>query len=570
MGKYREVVSTKLNVKLLSYTELYDNTFRPGLLDGQHYCVLKVFRFKDVIWQSGVFAFGILPLQNVMRDMSLQFAEPPFELRWALFVFGSSSEKIVITTTPLNSLLDFSFKARILRARLKSGGAAGLIISSVRSAVASYRKKTISSPKPKLSGIKTQRQSPELKDAVTYYKTVNIIDGSVASNIPGTYRILYRAFIGVRTPNFKKLARTGQLPVNDYTLYRVIMARGSYYHLYQYLHKPTKVTAGTIETANYAPNLVWTDLPSGHLGVDENIVISRLQNKIVGSTANVGEDAATAVQTLRLFTNNVKRLGTLISLLRKGDIAGYVKLLGNARGKKRIKSAWNRLNREGLAGPKLLSELWLEYRYGWLPLLSDIEASLNAYSRYVARNPRILTVTASASKSSLATTYISNLAVITPGKLCATRLSHTRTKCKIGLHYHVSDPVKSMFSQLGLTSPISLGWELIPFSFVIDWFLPIGAALNAASAFDGLTFHSGYKAYRTEKRSQIDYNLSDTSTDATYDRKEQISGSGTGTSIHYTRTKLTSFPSARVPTVKNPVSLIHAANAVALVIANLR
>jgi hypothetical protein len=127
-----------------------------------------------------------------------------------------------------------------------------------------------------------------------------------------------------------------------------------------------------------------------------------------------------------------------------------------------------------------------------------------------------------------------------------------------------------MFSQLGLTSPISLGWELIPFSFVIDWFLPIGAALNAASAFDGLTFHSGYKAYRTEKRSQIDYNLSDTSTDATYDRKEQISGSGTGTSIHYTRTKLTSFPSARVPTVKNPVSLIHAANAVALVIANLR
>jgi len=99
--------------------------------------------------------------------------------------------------------------------------------------------------------------------------------------------------------------------------------------------------------------------------------------------------------------------------------------------------------------------------------------------------------------------------------------------------------------------------------------LPIGSALNAASAFDGLTFHSGYKSYLTERRSQVDYDLTDSFSDATYDRKEQISGTGTGTSVNLTRTKLTSFPSPKVPQVKNPLSIIHTANAVALLITTL-
>jgi len=569
MARRKEVISSKRDVKLLSFTELYDNTFRPGLLDGQHYCYLRAYRFRSMIWQSGVFAFGIKPLQNVLNEMSLRFTEKPAAVQWALFVFGSVNESKVVTTTPLNSIMDITFNGGVFRAKVKGSGAAALIINSVRTAVNIYRKKTIVAAKSKPWKVKTPRQSPEIRDDVTYYKTVNIIDGSTASNVAGTRRVLYRSYTGVRTPNFKALARTGQLPVNNYSMFKVVLAKGSYYHLYQYFHKPTKVLAGTVETANYAPNLIWTDLTAGHLTVDENIVISRLQNKITGSTANLAEDAATAMQTIRLFTNNVTRLRFLASLLREGDLNGYAKLLGNARGMKGLKKAWNMANRNGLAGPKLLSELWLEYRYGWLPLIGDIEASLNAYARYVASNPRVLTVTASASKSDLVVTNINNLSVITVGKRAGVKSTHTKTRCRIGLHYHVSNPLKSMFSQLGLTSPISLGWELIPFSFVVDWFLPIGSALNAASAFDGLTFHSGYKSYLTERRSQVDYDLTDSFSDATYDRKEQISGTGTGTSVNLTRTKLTSFPSPKVPQVKNPLSIIHTANAVALLITTL-
>lgn len=46
-------------------------------------------------------------------------------------------------------------------------------------------------------------------------------------------------------------------------------------------------------------------------------------------------------------------------------------------------------------------------------------------------------------------------------------------------------------NQLGLMNPLALAWELVTFSFVIDWFLPIGPVLNAMSAPTGLLFVDG-------------------------------------------------------------------------------
>jgi hypothetical protein len=35
---------------------------------------------------------------------------------------------------------------------------------------------------------------------------------------------------------------------------------------------------------------------------------------------------------------------------------------------------------------------------------------------------------------------------------------------------------------LGLTDPLSVAWELIPYSFVVDWFVPIGTYLDNLNA----------------------------------------------------------------------------------------
>lgn len=43
-------------------------------------------------------------------------------------------------------------------------------------------------------------------------------------------------------------------------------------------------------------------------------------------------------------------------------------------------------------------------------------------------------------------------------------------------------------SQYGLNNPSLIAWELVPYSFVVDWFLPVGDYLERLGAFSGLKF----------------------------------------------------------------------------------
>jgi hypothetical protein len=43
-----------------------------------------------------------------------------------------------------------------------------------------------------------------------------------------------------------------------------------------------------------------------------------------------------------------------------------------------------------------------------------------------------------------------------------------------------------------------LAWELIPLSFVVDWFLPVGKYLDSLNATKGITFLDGYEGYKRE------------------------------------------------------------------------
>lgn len=59
-------------------------------------------------------------------------------------------------------------------------------------------------------------------------------------------------------------------------------------------------------------------------------------------------------------------------------------------------------------------------------------------------------------------------------------------------------------SQLDLVNPLSLGWELVPFSFVLDWFIPVGNMLEALTAHAGLVFVGGHYSYVTRGRKRFD------------------------------------------------------------------
>ena len=57
-----------------------------------------------------------------------------------------------------------------------------------------------------------------------------------------------------------------------------------------------------------------------------------------------------------------------------------------------------------------------------------------------------------------------------------------RVKGEVG----VINPNLYLLQQLGLLNPASIAWELVPYSFVLDWFSNIGQVLGQFTAFAGL------------------------------------------------------------------------------------
>lgn len=58
---------------------------------------------------------------------------------------------------------------------------------------------------------------------------------------------------------------------------------------------------------------------------------------------------------------------------------------------------------------------------------------------------------------------------------------------------------------MGLTNPAAVLWELVPYSFVVDWAIPIGNVLEAATATRGLTFVGGSKTTRYQSSGRVTF-----------------------------------------------------------------
>jgi hypothetical protein len=103
-------------------------------------------------------------------------------------------------------------------------------------------------------------------------------------------------------------------------------------------------------------------------------------------------------------------------------------------------------------------------------------------------------------------------------------------------------------------------WERVPFSFVVDWFLPIGNWLNAMDALLG--YQDIWSS--TSVKTAADYSFSGSS--EFYPNEKFVYASLTGSRRY--RKLVRSVDSGliipRMPRIKDPKSLTHMANGLAL------
>jgi len=119
--------------------------------------------------------------------------------------------------------------------------------------------------------------------------------------------------------------------------------------------------------------------------------------------------------------------------------------------------------------------LWLEYSYGWAPLVSDIYASTQIIDRPI----KDITIRGRA--------YNQKQVIKPPVLYGGTWYNETWVeKCQMIADIKVTNPNLYLSNQLGLVNPAQWLLEGIPFSFVVDWFSNISQWVSQLTDFVGL------------------------------------------------------------------------------------
>lgn len=133
---------------------------------------------------------------------------------------------------------------------------------------------------------------------------------------------------------------------------------------------------------------------------------------------------------------------------------------------------------------KTLAQSWLEFRYGWRTLYYDMVDITHALSNLADKRTRF-SERAGSSSTLTSVSYVSAGTPTVSDVSFVYTISETK---KISLRGSVTadiDPPEFRFN------PAITAWELVRFSFIIDWFINVGLWLEALSF---LTFTTNYAA----------------------------------------------------------------------------
>lgn len=223
-----------------------------------------------------------------------------------------------------------------------------------------------------------------------------------------------------------------------------------------------------------------------------SIARSRLTDKWMGDAAQWGATVAEGRQAFSMIAN---RLGTIYQAyraLRKGDLKAFSKKLSVKVKRKHKRMTFWAVAREA-------SSLWLEYWFGWSPLLAEIHTSLDVLEKPWDKDRNGLKFHASAKESF----ELIQLSGLVSGNHLHQRSVHT-VRCKVGVTVECTNYNALLTNRMGLVNPLTVAWELVPFSFVADWFFNLHQVIGQYTEFVGVSVSNPWHIY------------SDTVTDVSY------------------------------------------------------
>jgi hypothetical protein len=266
-------------------------------------------------------------------------------------------------------------------------------------------------------------------------------------------KVVTRHWARCKTPGFHKiLKRGGLLPYNQYdvsteTEERKLGTIATHYQLpdsctlKEWLVRQTHGMVGDWPFTLEDP------------GIDGDVLTGVVNAAVAQARSNIF-DALTFLaefeQTKRMFRDSVHRIG---------DFGAKAAGKANRHSRKTRRYAFH--------------QYWLEYRYGWLPLLYSMRDLLD-----VIRRGQVIREFGHSTQETTFTDTRQETEATAPNEDVTWNEQINITRVYRGWASATCSP---FFVPRGGVDPLVTSWEVLPYSFVIDWFIPIGTWLQAVS-----------------------------------------------------------------------------------------
>jgi len=356
-------------------------------------------------------------------------------------------------------------------------------------------------------------------------------------------------------PNFEKLSAQGQIIIDGVLLEREerTFASGdiTYFHLGAFFNM----------TGDVAHFLEFHEPVVPPIRTGESMaatVITKAYAEMKKSTINTGEILADLDNTIGMFKEPYKSARVLAC-----------KIIASKKRRLRAAKTAKQVARAG-------SDAWLEYRYGWQPILMDCESigkevKARADASNAVRKRKVSRAGAAENRSGSKAWSSEGVPYKSWGTsgLATTKVS---VRCSAGVLYDqtVNTALKSLDKTLGVR-PSDLPatfWETVPYSFVVDWFVNVGDWIQAITPVPGIDVRGSWLTTVSETTRKVTGTmLSCGKTPRQLEEDPRDHGGSFGSSerktLRYERVSNPSVPITPVWTGK-PMSLLHSVDSIAL------
>lgn len=202
---------------------------------------------------------------------------------------------------------------------------------------------------------------------------------------------------------------------------------------------------------------------------NEMVLLMKAYARMNESALMGGESLATLGQTIAMLRSPFKGASDLLSRM--------------------IKSRASKLGKTSVSVAKATANTWLEYRYGWKPLILDIDTIIKTAHKERANCERRLV--ARAGDKQTHTELVSWTAGPGTGNHTGSRKLVSTLSCNVGVMYDVisrntREQLEAILGFRPRDLPATL-WELTPYSFVVDWFVNVGDWIQAITPVPGIS-----------------------------------------------------------------------------------